>query len=289
MGKGIKHKDVGGELTYAEFHAEDAHELASGTSFPASPSEGDLFYHTDQHKWYIYDGTAWKEMTAQPLIPIVVSMHQQKKDYADTEVYASPVSEHSCVNPAYHNYASSITFNETLNAIIKASHIYRCKLSALIRAGTQAYYSYAAVSIDGGGEVGEVSRAYTDYAWTTSGEFDVKYGQTVQCRHRAYDGTHYGYIKQWKLLVKSDAGFFEITPANQGFVTLKCIQILLNQNDQAKITKMDDTTETYSNSAAACLACPIEGIGLPKDVLPIQLKKIEWLAGSPIVMICDGG
>ena len=59
MGKGIKHKDVGGELTYDEFHAEDAHELASGTSFPASPSEGDLFYRTDEHNWYQYNGTEW--------------------------------------------------------------------------------------------------------------------------------------------------------------------------------------------------------------------------------------
>ena len=59
MVKGIRHKDVGGELTYDEFHAEDAHEIASGTSFPASPSEGDLFYRTDEHNWYQYDGTEW--------------------------------------------------------------------------------------------------------------------------------------------------------------------------------------------------------------------------------------
>jgi len=58
--KGIKHKDVGGELAYDEFHAEDAHELASGTSFPASPSEGDIFYRTDKHSWYQYNGSSWR-------------------------------------------------------------------------------------------------------------------------------------------------------------------------------------------------------------------------------------
>jgi hypothetical protein len=60
MPKGIKHKDVGDVLTKEEFHAEDAHELAQGTSFPDSPSEGDLFYRTDLHQLYIYSGTEWK-------------------------------------------------------------------------------------------------------------------------------------------------------------------------------------------------------------------------------------
>jgi len=60
MAKGIKHKDVGSELTYAEWNADDSHFLASGTSFPTAPSEGDLYYRTDEHKWYIYDGTSWQ-------------------------------------------------------------------------------------------------------------------------------------------------------------------------------------------------------------------------------------
>lgn len=35
--------------------------LPSGTSFPASPVEGDLFYRTDEDKTYIYDGSGWNE------------------------------------------------------------------------------------------------------------------------------------------------------------------------------------------------------------------------------------
>jgi len=64
MGKGIKHTSVGSQLTQAEFEDEASHYLASGTSFPISPSEGDLFYRTDEHKWYIYNGTEWQFLGA---------------------------------------------------------------------------------------------------------------------------------------------------------------------------------------------------------------------------------
>ena len=70
MTKGIKHKDIGGELTRTEFEADDSHELDSGTSFPGSPVEKDRFYRTDEHKWYIYNGSAWKLLT-MPTVAIV--------------------------------------------------------------------------------------------------------------------------------------------------------------------------------------------------------------------------
>lgn len=60
MTKGIKHKDVGEDLSRTEFEADDSHELESGTSFPGSPVEKDRFYRTDLHQWYIYNGTTWK-------------------------------------------------------------------------------------------------------------------------------------------------------------------------------------------------------------------------------------
>jgi len=42
-----------------------AHVIASGTSFPTdpAPAEKDLFYRTDEHKFYIYNGSAWVELT----------------------------------------------------------------------------------------------------------------------------------------------------------------------------------------------------------------------------------
>jgi len=60
MTKGIKHKDIGEDLSRTEFEADDSHELESGTSFPGSPVEKDRFYRTDLHKWYIYNGTVWQ-------------------------------------------------------------------------------------------------------------------------------------------------------------------------------------------------------------------------------------
>jgi hypothetical protein len=56
---GIRHVDVGAELTKTEWESEDSHELIHGTSFPSSPVERQLFYRDDEHKWYIYDGTDW--------------------------------------------------------------------------------------------------------------------------------------------------------------------------------------------------------------------------------------
>lgn len=34
----------------------------SGTSFPASPNTGSLFFRTDRGKFYIYDGTNWRQI-----------------------------------------------------------------------------------------------------------------------------------------------------------------------------------------------------------------------------------
>src|SRR3972149_547592 len=56
---GLKHIDVGPELTKTEWESEDSHEVVHGTSFPSSPVERQLFYRDDEHKWYIYNGSGW--------------------------------------------------------------------------------------------------------------------------------------------------------------------------------------------------------------------------------------
>jgi hypothetical protein len=56
---GLKHIDVGSELTKTEWESEESHELVHGTSFPSSPVERQLFYRDDEHKWYIYNGSEW--------------------------------------------------------------------------------------------------------------------------------------------------------------------------------------------------------------------------------------
>jgi hypothetical protein len=62
---GIAHADVGDELSKAEWLDEENHELVHGNSLPGSPTERQLFYRDDEHKWYIYNGSAWKEVTAE--------------------------------------------------------------------------------------------------------------------------------------------------------------------------------------------------------------------------------
>jgi len=56
---GLKHIDVGAELTKTEWESEDSHEVVHGNSFPGSPVERQLFYRDDEHKWYIYNASAW--------------------------------------------------------------------------------------------------------------------------------------------------------------------------------------------------------------------------------------
>ena len=56
---GLKHTDVGAELTRTEWESEESHEVVHGTGFPSSPVERQLFYRDDEHRWYIYSGTEW--------------------------------------------------------------------------------------------------------------------------------------------------------------------------------------------------------------------------------------
>ncbi|GAH37960.1 unnamed protein product [marine sediment metagenome] len=56
---GIRHIDVGDELTKAEWESEQSHALVHGNAFPAGPVERQLFYRDDEHRWYIYNDTDW--------------------------------------------------------------------------------------------------------------------------------------------------------------------------------------------------------------------------------------
>jgi len=56
---GLKHIDVGAELTKTEWESEDSHDLLHGSSFPGTPVERQLFYRDDEHKWYIYNASSW--------------------------------------------------------------------------------------------------------------------------------------------------------------------------------------------------------------------------------------
>jgi len=59
----IKHKAVKATLDkgYAS-EWNDHHVIASGDSFPVTPEEGWLFYRTDIHELYCYDGTTWRAL-----------------------------------------------------------------------------------------------------------------------------------------------------------------------------------------------------------------------------------
>jgi hypothetical protein len=60
------HKDVGTSLSKAEWEGTDVHYMPSGTSFPLTPTEGQMFYRTDTHKQYQYNGSTWVDLTSSP-------------------------------------------------------------------------------------------------------------------------------------------------------------------------------------------------------------------------------
>jgi len=64
---GIRHKTVksSGDKLYAS-EWNEPHVIESGASFPSSPSEGDLFYRSDEHRIYYYNGSEWKPVADIP-------------------------------------------------------------------------------------------------------------------------------------------------------------------------------------------------------------------------------
>lgn len=59
---GIKHADVGVECTDPEWEGTGTHILAEGGAFPGVPTEKGLFYRTDLHKWFMFNGTDWIDL-----------------------------------------------------------------------------------------------------------------------------------------------------------------------------------------------------------------------------------
>ena len=73
---GIRHVVSTIPVPQSEFEDEEFHALIHGTSFPASPVERQLYYRDDTHKWYIYNGTAWKETTQVYTLEAHAASHQ---------------------------------------------------------------------------------------------------------------------------------------------------------------------------------------------------------------------
>jgi len=65
---GIRHKTVksSGDKLYAS-EWNEPHVIESGSSFPSNPSEGDLFYRSDEHRIYYFNGSEWKPVADIPL------------------------------------------------------------------------------------------------------------------------------------------------------------------------------------------------------------------------------
>ncbi len=112
---GLKHADVGDELSKAEWLSEESHELVHGTSFPGSPTERQLFYRDDEHKCYVYDGSAWVELTAGGGTPPAhASTHEDGgSDEISIEGLAGEplaLTAHEADPDAHHSNIATLTF-----------------------------------------------------------------------------------------------------------------------------------------------------------------------------------
>ena len=110
---GIGHADVGDELSKAEWLSEESHQLVHGTSFPTTPVERQLFYRDDEHKWYVYNGTAWTELTVIAAGDMLKSTYDPNDDgvialaQLDTAVCSETeaddkISTHTALPSAHH-------------------------------------------------------------------------------------------------------------------------------------------------------------------------------------------
>ncbi|KKL78731.1 hypothetical protein LCGC14_2021940 [marine sediment metagenome] len=66
-GIGAEGEDTFFDVNLRRAYLEDAPSLigsvvGSGTSFPGTPANGQLFFRTDTGKLYIYDGTDWRQL-----------------------------------------------------------------------------------------------------------------------------------------------------------------------------------------------------------------------------------
>jgi hypothetical protein len=83
---GLKHVVASVPVPRSAYESEEHHALVSGTSFPASPVEKQLFYRTDLHQLYIYNGTSWVDCTSQG---ITVHNTLTGRDAADSHPLAA--------------------------------------------------------------------------------------------------------------------------------------------------------------------------------------------------------
>ena len=141
--KGIFHPSVGTELTQAEWESEAGHNIAAGTSFPESPVEKDLFYRTDEHKWYVYNGTAWDKINIKDASEITSGRFGMARMPDGTDGYVL-TAKGAGIDPAYEaaGGGSGLIFTELAGAenhqVTNTNTWEDWDLSAIVPAGAVA-------------------------------------------------------------------------------------------------------------------------------------------------------
>jgi len=101
MSAGLRHIDVGPELTRSEWEGDDTHELAHGILFPDHPVERQLFYRDDLHEWYIYDGIAWVSLQAAAMTVHDNTYHSP--NFEEEGVAAGLLNAHAGIDDVHHS------------------------------------------------------------------------------------------------------------------------------------------------------------------------------------------
>jgi len=115
---GLRHIDVGPELARTEWESEESHELIHGTSFPSSPTERQLFYRDDEHKWYIYNGTDWVSLQGGGGIEVHGNEYHDP-DFATEAALAA----HETATSGVHGAEGNTLWHGGLTNIIDKSHL----------------------------------------------------------------------------------------------------------------------------------------------------------------------
>lgn len=167
--------------------------LRQGTSFPASPAEGDMFYRTDEDTLYIYDGSEW-DSVGITLSNVIFNYHGNVVNTTSKGEYSG-----TSLNPAdaagvYRFLQSDATVAETQMTAkwtkIAGINTIRCIPRIWNRSGGQT----TTLTINIGGQTQTWTETATSPTWKTANTIDVS---------SLTDGTTYDILIQLHTSVNS--------------------------------------------------------------------------------------
>lgn len=99
--------------------------VSRGTSFPSSPTAGQVFFRTDQNKFYVFNGTSWVDVSGgeNNIIPTVTSFPSSPAQ--GTLVYRTDINSYWVYDGSNWRTSEYVSFGDTLPSGFEGRVFYR--------------------------------------------------------------------------------------------------------------------------------------------------------------------